>query len=154
MANSYTMTKRKPPNLRNKISRAVVIHGLVDARRACHIARDLGVEIQLVSSTDAVSYIGPTWFFNITLRVKQEFPDVVINTVLDCGDAAGGALAALRAGIKSIHYAGNNNVAHKIEDIANQRGAELLKSTPRAFDPRRSANPDSALRAWLKNSTT
>ena len=119
MANSYTMTKRKPPNLRNKISRAVVIHGLVDARRACHIARDLGVEIQLVSSTDAVSYIGPTWFFNITLRVKQEFPDVVINTVLDCGDAAGGALAAWRAGIKSIHYAGNNNVAHKIEDIVS-----------------------------------
>ncbi len=154
MANSYTMTKRKSPNLKNKYSRAVVIHGLVDARRTCHIARDLGVEILLVSSPDAVSYIGPTWFFDITLQVKQEFPDVVIDAVLDCGDAAGGALAALRAGIKSIHYSGEKNVAHKIEDIAKQRGAKLLRSTPRAFDPRRSANPDGELRAWLENSTT
>lgn len=51
-----------------------------------------------------------------------------MTAVLDCGDRPGDALAALRAGWRTIVYSGS--AAAKIRDIARQRGAQVLKERP------------------------
>jgi hypothetical protein len=57
-------------------------------------------------------------------RAEKEFPDVAFRLIVDCGDAAGYALACLRAGVKRISM---NPPDDKVADIAHQMGAELVR---------------------------
>ena len=69
--------------------------------------------------------------------------------VLDCGDAAGYALAALRTGVKIIRFSGKPSAAMKIRDIAGTYGARLVRRPSRILDPRGAQDADKALRKWL-----
>ena len=119
--------------------------------RAAAIAQDLGAAITLISAPDAVSSLGPTWFRNIVRSLEQAYPDVDMEAVLDCGDAAGYALAALRAGVKTIRFSGRPTTAKKIDDMAGTYGARLVKLSSRVLDPRREREPEAALRNWIGN---
>ena len=129
--------------------RAVRVHGLGDAMRACSIAHQLGVAITLISAPGAVASIGPAWFRNIVRDLERAYPDLDVEAVLDCGDAAGYALAALRGGVKFIRYSGKPSTARKIEDIAENYGARLVRQPSRILDPRDEQDADAALRKWL-----
>src|SRR5947208_1746106 len=50
--------------------------------------------------------------------------------LLDCGDDAGAAQAAIRTGIEGIVFTGRADVAERLADIARQRGARLLTARP------------------------
>lgn len=107
--------------------------------------------ITLCSAPDAAASLGPAWFRDIILGLEQTYPDVDMEAVLDCGDAAGHALAALRAGVRIIRFSGTAKTARKIEDIAGTYGARLVRRSPRILDPRGEPDADAALRAWLKS---
>ena len=49
---------------------------------------------------------------------------------MDCGDDAGAAQAAIRAGIEGIVFTGRADVTERLSDIARQRGASLLTARP------------------------
>jgi hypothetical protein len=59
-------------------------------------------------------------------------PAAQSTALLDCGDDAGAAQAAIRAGIEGIIFTGRADVAERLADIAGQRGVRLLTKRPAA----------------------
>lgn len=87
-------------------------------------ARAAGSSPTLVTPEDAAAFYGAGYLAALQERAQKEFPDVAFTLVVDCGDAAGYALACLRAGVKTISMEPPND---KIADIARQMGAELVR---------------------------
>jgi len=110
------MTKRRYP---------IIIHGLDHARAAAAASLATGVPIRLESAPGAAGYGGAAWFREIIARVRFEYPDADLTDLLDCGDAPGHALAALRAGLPAIRFHGPRRVREKIAAIARQCGATV-----------------------------
>ena len=73
---------------------------------------------------NAAAFYGAGYLAALQERARTEFPDVAFTLIVDCGDAAGWALACLRAGVKTISMEPLND---KIADIARQMGAELVR---------------------------
>ncbi len=128
------MTGRQRPAKRKP--RAVLVRGIEDARAWCDAARSAGAAVELWSIRDGASAMGPLWFGEMIAIVKAEYPDVEISAVLDCGDAPGHALAALRQGIDAIAYGGSAATRRKIAAIAEQSGAVLAGRPTRILDRR------------------
>jgi len=143
------MTKQKTTINLVARRRAVRVHGLGDAMRAASVAHELGVPITLFSAPHAVASMGPAWFRDMVRELERSCPDLDVEAVLDCGDAAGYALAALRSGVKLIRFSGNPSAARKIADIAGTCGARLVRRPSRILDARREPDADAALRKWL-----
>jgi len=59
-------------------------------------------------------------------------PAAQSTALLDCGDDAGAAQAAIRAGIEGVIFTGRADVAERLADIAGQRGARLMTDRPGA----------------------
>jgi hypothetical protein len=91
---------------------------------ALQAARADGSAPTLVTPEDAAAFYGAGYLAALQERAHREFPDVAFTLVVDCGDAAGYALACLRAGVKTISMEPLND---KIADIARQMGAELVR---------------------------
>jgi len=117
--------------------------------RAAAVAHGLGVPITLVSAPNAAASMGPAWFRNIVRDVERTYPGLDVEAVLDCGDAAGYVLAALRAGVKMVLFSGKPSAATKLKDIAGTYGARLARRPRQIFDVRREPDADTALRRWL-----
>ena len=148
------MTKQKATRKSVARRRAVRVHGLGDAMLAGSVAQELGVAITLFSAPNAVASLGPAWFRYIVRDVERAYPGLDVEAVLDCGDTAGYALAALRAGIRIIRFSGSPPTVRKIKDIAGSYGARLVRRPSRILDPRREQDAAAALRKWLGNGTT
>ncbi len=108
---------------------AVVVHGLADARRA--MAR--GRPVTLLSAPGAGVYAGCLWWQALITQVRREYPDVPMIDVLDCADASGQALAALRIGLTRLVLSPDALGRLRLELIASGLGAELLCSFPLEF---------------------
>ena len=50
--------------------------------------------------------------------------------ILDCGDDAGAAQGAIRAGIEGILFTGRADVAERLADIASKSGIRLVTVRP------------------------
>lgn len=59
-------------------------------------------------------------------------PAAQSSALLDCGDDAGAAQAAIRAGIEGVIFTGRADVAERLADIVRQRGTRLLTERPAA----------------------
>lgn len=68
---------------------------------------------------------------------------------LDCGDLAGLALAALRAGLPAVVLRAPRRVQRQVAEVAAQLGAKLLTSVA-AQDLGLSQHLDTDLSVWLK----
>ena len=117
--------------------------------RTCAVANELGVAITLFSASDAAASMGPAWFRNVARDVAQAYPDLDFEAVLDCGDAAGYALGALRAGVETIRFSGNASASGKIREIAEMHGARVARQPSQILDTRRAQDTEVALRKWL-----
>ena len=91
---------------------------------ALQAARTAGTAPLLVTPRDAASVYGAGYLAALQNKAREAFPDVAFRLVVDCGDAAGYALACLRAGVKVISMEPPNE---KVADIARQMGAELVR---------------------------
>ncbi len=129
--------------------RRIIIHGVGDARIAAAAARSLGVGVRLASAPGAASYAGAAWFAEIIAAIRSEFPDVAIEAVLDCGDAPGHAMAALRVGIKLIRFTGPRRVRDKLNSLAREYDAALADNDGPALDIARSRHPKDDCLNWL-----
>lgn len=118
--------------------RRIIVHDLSQADTAAAAAADLGVTVELQSPPGAAGCHGPGFF-------------AALPVVLDCGDAPGLALAALRAGVKRIRLCATPDVLARIADIAGQCGAILDQDDEPALDLERVPPPRRAAlcRDWL-----
>jgi len=104
------------------------VHQLDHARQAAAAARAAGVEITLDSPAGAAGWHGIGWWRRLELAVAAEFG--VVATVLDCADAPGHALAALRAGCRHIRLRAAADSFERVAAIAVQSGAIVDGAPP------------------------
>lgn len=136
-----------------RYGKAVIFLSLADAEAALAAADALGVKVTLLSARDAAASVGPGWFDAVVTLAKNQYPQTHCDAILDCGDAPGDAMAALRHGVTHIRYNGTRQTA--IADIARQYGAAVLPDRPPALDlaAARSEGTDAhaACLAWLSD---
>ena len=110
----------------------IIVHSLTHAVAALSAAADAGRSITLLSAPDAGIYAGPGWWREMIAAARAAMPAAQCNAVLDCGNNAGAAQAAIRAGIEAILFTGRADVTERLADIAAQRGVRLLTKRPEA----------------------
>lgn len=121
-----------------KLPQAVVVHGLAQAKLAVGAG-----PVTLLSAPGAAVYAGCGWWRALVDASGATGPDV-----LDCGDAPGRAMEALRAGCRIIVLDPGCPAAPLIAARAAAAGAYMLTTRPPALDL---AAPEAArgLQAWL-----
>lgn len=128
---------------------AILIHGLDDARAALRAAQETGRPVTVISGPGAAAYGGPAWFDNVVRQARAECPQAQVTAILDCDDAAGYALGALRYGIKHVRFDGRADVTIKLREIAAAQDAALITGEFATLDLRSAPDPLAACRAWL-----
>jgi hypothetical protein len=128
---------------------AIIIHSLDDARAALRAARELRLPVAVISGPGGGSYAGPGWFNAVIETAQSECPEVPVTAILDCDDASGHVLGALRAGVKAVRFTGRADVAAKLADIAASQGAVLLTGDIETLDLRAHRDPVAACKGWL-----
>jgi len=83
-----------------------------------------------LSPPDAGIYAGPGWFRAMIEAAHAAVPAAKFTAILDCGDDAGAAQAAIRAGIEAVVFTGRADVAERLTDIAGQCGIRLITERP------------------------
>jgi hypothetical protein len=109
---------------------AVVVHGIGDARAALAIARP----VTLLSARGAALFAGCGWWRALIDQVRSERPAISIEDILDCADAPGLALGALRIGQRRIVLDPGVGGWASVAAIAASLGGEVLSERPDALD--------------------
>lgn len=109
---------------------AVVVHSLGDARAALTPGRP----VTLLSGEGAALYAGCGWWRSLVAAARAEFPQIPTDDVLDCAEASGQALAALRIGLRYLILTQGAPGRERIEAIVAAQGGILLAERPPALD--------------------
>jgi hypothetical protein len=110
----------------------IVIHSLAHAVGALKAAARAGRPITLLSAPEAGIYAGPGWFRALVEAAREAAPEAFCTAILDCGEQAGAALAAIRAQVEGIVFTGRDDVARRLADIARQHRVRLETIRPAA----------------------
>ena len=129
--------------------RPIIVHSLREARAAVAVAAELGVPVTLASAPEAAGYLGALWFRELIAMASAERPEAEVDAVLDCGDQPGHVMAALRQGLKRLHFSGPKSTAETLAALAGQYDAEIVTGALRAHDLLDQAEPEAACRRWL-----
>jgi hypothetical protein len=109
---------------------AVVVHSLADARSVLAI----GAPVTLLSAEGAALYAGCGWWQALVSAARMEFPQVAIDDFLDCANASGQALAALRTGLRHLILTANAPGRERVAEIVSDQEGILLANRPPALD--------------------
>jgi len=127
----------------------VIVHGIAHARAAASAAAALDVPVRIRSAPGAAAYGGAGWFLEMIAIVRAEFPDARVEASLDCADAPGYAMAALRRGAAMIRFQGSKAASGKIAQLADAHGAVLDTGRARPLDLLGVGNPEKTCLDWL-----
>jgi hypothetical protein len=108
----------------------VIVHSLGQATAALRAATRAGRPLVLASAPDAGGYAGPGWFGGLIAAAREAVPEARFSALLDCGDSAGAALAAIRSEIEGVVFIGRKDVAGRLADIAWQHGVRFETDRP------------------------
>ncbi len=108
----------------------IVVHALAHAVGALRAAARAGRPVILASAPEAGIYAGPGWFRALVEAARGAVPEAQFSAILDCGDEAGAALAAIRTEVECVLFTGRANVARRLADIAHQHGVRLETAGP------------------------
>ena len=131
----------------------MIVRGIEEARLVCQAAHERNVSVTLWSPPFGAAQMGPLWFQRMGGLIAEEFPDLAVDMILDCGDAPGHALAALRQGIGAIALTARPAVRLKIEALARRGGTRVVRRPTRIFDPGATGNDTDSLHRWLARPT-
>jgi len=109
-----------------------IVHSLAHAVAAFTAAAEAGRPVLLLSAPGAALYAGPGWWRAMVEAARAAAPAAHCTAILDCGDDAGAAQGAIRAGVEAIVFTGRADVAARLADIAGQRGIEMVTVRPAA----------------------
>jgi hypothetical protein len=124
---------------------AVIVHGLADARAAVAPGRP----VTLLSAPGAGLYAGCLWWRSLVEQVRREG----VTDILDCADASGLALAALRAGVTRLVLWPRAPGWAEIAEIAETLGGCVLPEAPPAPDLAQHG-AERRLAAWLSGAVS
>jgi hypothetical protein len=127
--------------------RAVIVHGLADARTAL---KD-GAPVTLLSAPGAGLYAGCLWWRALVAAARGTFPDTPATDILDCADASGMAMAALRADVTRLVLWPAAPGWNAVAAIAERQGGFVLSQAPPALDMA-ARNASRTLPIWLRQS--
>jgi hypothetical protein len=129
-------------------AKAVIVHGLEEARAALAAAARAGRPVTLLSAPGAAGYAGLGWWRALVAAARAAVPDAEADDVLDCGELAGLAVEALHAGCPAVVFTGPDAQADRLAALAGICGGRLLRAAPAALDL---AQPAAfrRLAAWL-----
>jgi hypothetical protein len=128
------------------IHRAVIAHGLADARAALAV----GAPVTLLSAPGAGLFAGCLWWRELVSAARLEYPNTDATDVLDCADASGMAMGALRSGVCRLVLWPDAPGWQAIATIAKREGGFVLPRAPEALDMA-GRNATRKLRDWLQN---
>src|SRR3954454_18106261 len=116
---------------------AIIVHSPAHAVAALRAAAEAGVPVLLLSAVDAGLSAGAGWWREMIAAGRDSLPGegtgaLLAGTLLDCGDDAGAAQAALRAGVEAIVFSGRADVFERLADIAGQCGSRVCRARPSA----------------------
>lgn len=130
---------------------AAAVHGAAHAAAALAASGARGVV--LLSAPGAGGFLGAPVFLRMVAQAAAAHPAVPHRAVLDCGDAPGFALAALRAGARTVVLDPACPAWPAVTAAAAAVGATVLPARPEALDMARldlrRAAGRSLLAAWL-----
>ena len=121
-----------------------MIHGIEHARAAL----GPGLPVVLVSGPGAALYAGCGWWAALMAAARAEFAGQWTD-LLDCADAPGHAMAALRMGLKGLILAGDCPAFAAVEAAAATLGAIVMPHRPPCLDLA-ARGAERRLAAWLK----
>jgi hypothetical protein len=119
--------QKPPPCVRHP---AVVVHGLPHARTVLAAGR----AVTLLSAPGAALYAGCGWWRALVERARSEHPGIAVDDILDCADASGLALGALRSGQRLIVLDPIAPGWRSVASIAASLGGAVLGVRPPALD--------------------
>jgi hypothetical protein len=122
---------------------AVIVHNAAHVRLVLDAAGRLDVAPVLLTPPGAAAYAGVAYLKALVGRAPG------LDAIVDCGHEAGFAMAAIRAGWRDIHLAGDPDIVAKIDDMANRIGGRLHRTLPPALDLGGPDRPETRLDAWL-----
>ncbi len=132
-----------------KAPRSIIVHGIAHARAAAAAASALDGPVRIRSAPGAASYGGAGWFLEMIDIVRAEYPDARIEASLDCADAPGHAMAALRRGAEMIRFRGARATNQKISALAAAHGAVLDTARGAPLDLLAIGDAERACLKWL-----
>ncbi|MBO1077024.1 hypothetical protein [Roseomonas marmotae] len=141
------------------LAAALIVHDASQVAQALRVARavlPLGRVLPLLSAPGAAHWLSPRLFLAMVAEgaLGLQAPHL---PVLDCGMAAGYALAALRAGCPALILSAGCPAYPALAGAAAEAGARLWGRAPAALDLAllRPGTPraEAALRGWLTEVT-
>jgi hypothetical protein len=109
---------------------AVVVHGAAHANAVLR----LGGPVALMSAVGAARLGGPAWWRAMIDATCAHHPGTRCIDILDCADAAGLAMAALRLGQKHLLLWPESPAFAAVSDAARGLGAQVHAVRPKALD--------------------
>jgi hypothetical protein len=109
---------------------AVIVHGLEDARAA--VAP--GHPVTLLSAPGAALFAGCLWWGEMIAAARAESPHTPVVDILDCADASGLALGALRSGTNRLVLWPEAPGWTAVAAIAAEQGGFVLPHAPPSLD--------------------
>jgi hypothetical protein len=113
-------------------SQTVIVHGLRDAVAALAEAAAGGQRVTLLSAPGAALYAGCGWWNAVVAEAHAMHPEVPCTNILDCADATGLALAALRIGLSRLVLWPEAPGREAVVAIAGSIGGFVLAAAPSA----------------------
>lgn len=104
---------------------AIRVHDYNQARSALEAAEKYGIDLVLLADASAATFGGVGFLRALGDLVGREI-------VVDCGDRAGLAMAALRQGMKDIAFDGAARANAALGSIAGNAGANIRAGVPPA----------------------
>jgi hypothetical protein len=126
---------------------AVIVHGLADAKAALAP----GLPVTLLSAPGAAQFAGCLWWREVVVAARAGCPNTRATDVLDCADAAGMAMGALRSGVFRLVLWPEAPGWDGVAAIAERQGGFVLPKAPAALDLAQ-RNAIRRLHAWLQDS--
>ena len=131
--------------------RAIIVHSAAQARAVLVAARAAGCRPFLLSAPGAAGFLGAEAFAAMAAAAAEGLGEMAAVPVLDCAEAPGHALAALRAGIRVVRLDAPQPARRRVADIARQLGARLIGTADIGplLDLLDEADPELACRVFL-----
>jgi hypothetical protein len=104
---------------------------LAELRALAHAA---DCPVTVLTPVNAGAYAGPAYYLEILRLAGEGAADVRFLGVLDCGDDAAIAVAALEMGWWGVVLRGNARARARVTDIANRNGGRVFTRRPAAVE--------------------
>jgi hypothetical protein len=126
---------------------AVIVHGLADVKAALAP----GLPVTLLSAPGAALFAGCLWWRDMVAAGRAVFTGTEATDILDCADASGMAMGALRSGVCRLVLWPGAPGWESVAAIAADRGGFVLGQAPPALDLSQ-RNAVRRLPGWLRDS--